>query len=489
MRLRALVATLAAVALAGLAPLALASPAQAGDDRITVTGTPTCDTLSGRWVATWAAHNHTDVTATIQEHAGHEWSAWTIAPGGESHYRSSNSGSEKIAYGGVTVTWPGSSTEVSYTTKVVLNGTCRVDTSRAPKPICDDDPGVGVDLDAVDRMSIESYGPACPGASVSGLWATYTIEHRDGKRTGHLYDSEVVSLDNAHPQVDVTRNRPAGCHVGSYLAAGGRVYDPIDIDHDPYGDAKRSWSVVDDDGCSDVPFVHATFASQCNGEVTVTVPAAADATEPEPYRLETADQSYTKDFTVQPGGTATFTVPATPAKGFSIGSTLDKHQSLDWGYSWAEPLSCQAPQQGTLKSSATCTTSTVVVTNTGTVPLAAWTTRPGGRKVTKSTVAPGATKTITAKTGLAVQVVDTTERVGLKDCGSATPTPSASVGSGSSASPGASATVDPSSTPVAGGAGDLPVTGSRLGLLGAMAGGLLLGGGVLILLARRRSRG
>ncbi len=125
--LRRVTAALAVACAAVVAPMALAAPALAGDERITVSGKTTRDTLAGRWVTIWTAHNNTSQTAKISEHVGREWSSATIAPRGDAHYRDLVPGTEKVAYGGVTVLWPGSSTEITYRAQRKLTGGCTVD--------------------------------------------------------------------------------------------------------------------------------------------------------------------------------------------------------------------------------------------------------------------------------------------------------------------------------------------------------------------------
>lgn len=211
----------------------------------------------------------------------------------------------------------------------------------------------------------------------------------------------------------------------------------------------------------------ATFASQCDGTVVVTLVNAKEATKDATF-VVTGKDGFTQTKVVAAGKDDTITVPAKNA-GSIVVTEKGKDQPVATG-KWTEPKGCTKPSEpkGTLEF--TCTEMIFTIENPKDGKTVTITFTPNKGEAQTLVVAPGETKSakFAASEGLTV----TPKAEGLDDTG-----------------PIAWEKPADCTTPVpGGGAGGptLPKTGAPAGLIAGGAAALLAIGAGLFFMARRR---
>jgi LPXTG-motif cell wall-anchored protein len=201
----------------------------------------------------------------------------------------------------------------------------------------------------------------------------------------------------------------------------------------------------------------ASFSSNCDGSVIVTIANATDATKPAAFTV-VGENGFSENHTVEPGKQLPVLVPAKSATKITV--TADGKTVASGA--WTAPEKCATPSIGVEQG---CDSLTVTLENpAGLAPLEA-TLTPKGGEAKKVTVAPGKTEAVkfAAKAGTVVTLTigDKSTDIPWQNPGNCTP------GGG-------------------GGGPSLPVTGASLGGAIGAAGGLLAIGGALFVFFRRR---
>jgi LPXTG-motif cell wall-anchored protein len=212
----------------------------------------------------------------------------------------------------------------------------------------------------------------------------------------------------------------------------------------------------------DKPKPNASFESACDGSVTVTLTNAEDAKVPAAFTVTAGE--FTKDVSVKPGESVPVAVPAEFAAKISVKSG---DQEFTGGFE--QPEDCPPVH---VSSRSDCDSLTIAIENpAGTTPVEA-TLTPNGGEAKKVTVAPGETEEVMfdAEEGTVVKLTigDQSGEIAWEkpdNCG---------------------AVPSESPSPVPGGGGNLPVTGSSTLTAVGIAAGLLAAGTALFFVFRRR---
>ncbi len=251
-----------------------------------------------------------------------------------------------------------------------------------------------------------------------------------------------------------------GTATSASLAVRGHWPNGVVDGQDRYASVTMSGTCVQDH-----PKPHATFASACDGSVTVTLTNDADATK-SAYFTVTGDGGFSKTATVAAGGSTDVLVP--PA---SAGHIVVMEGNTKVGESsWTEPNDC-APVK--VSSRSDCTTLTITLENpAGNRPVDAIVK--SGDDTENVTVPPGGSKDVTfPATDGTTATVSFSAAAALAGKLAVTDVPPLTI---TWERPATCATTPP-----------LPTTGSHLGpVIGAGVGLLALGAGLLALLFRRR---
>jgi hypothetical protein len=222
----------------------------------------------------------------------------------------------------------------------------------------------------------------------------------------------------------------------------------------------------------DEPKPGVSFASKCDGSVTATLTVDSKATQPVTFTIVANGKSSTT--TVAAGASSNVVIPAADAGSIAV-SVGNAHLA---DYSWQAPADC-APVKVSSKSD--CATLTVLLENpVGNSPVTATITVNAPASDPKTVTVPGGgsqSVTFNAAAGTVATVTFGSGAAAAAKVAAAAATQPITV---SWVSPGATCT--PTSPP------NLPVTGAKLGgVIGAGAGLIVVGAGLLLFLRRRRT--
>ncbi len=281
-------------------------------------------------------------------------------------------------------------------------------------------------------------------------------------------------IGGTQTEIDLKVDIP-DCHTQVDLIWGGtdEIIDPLVEDGKRYGDRKlgskgapgnrstgpQGWYNGGDKSCTTPA---ATFASNCDGTVTVSLSNDGKISK-YPVEFEVrGENGWSKKVTVEPGKADNGTVvPAGNAGKVEV--LVDGKVIEDGSYSWQRPEDCPLP---TITTKADCDTFTLTATNPeGGLPVKVVFTY--AKETETRTVQPGDSETVTFKAGKAETALVALPELKMEmeavyapedDCG----------GGGGGEEPG------------------LPVTGAAAGGIAAGAVALLALGAVLFVVTRRR---
>jgi LPXTG-motif cell wall-anchored protein len=300
----------------------------------------------------------------------------------------------------------------------------------------------------------------------------------------YVFDQETVTVTRGnagfHLQVDVP-----DCYTQVDFIFGGadRVINPITTEADRYGNdkvgsdgapgnrskptgdmwPKHAWFNGGTTACQTTPAVQSV--PHCDGSTTLNLQNGRDAADT--TYIITGDGGYRREVTIARGGNpvAQVEVPATAAAHLTVSSGGTVIKVVDW----VRPTDCQ---QVTYTWTSDCLTSSVTIAN------------PAGNTtavVTILRVGDGSTETVTVEPGTSRVVPEGVGvRVSFTTFGATTILDLARPATCASVPPSTPAPSSSASAPV------LPVTGANVAAVGGVAGVLLLAGGCLFLVARRR---
>jgi LPXTG-motif cell wall-anchored protein len=305
-------------------------------------------------------------------------------------------------------------------------------------------------------------------SSDTGEWqVTWTLTNRLTDLPGTLTKVELTPADTTVTNIAVGAVIPnPGTLTGVQMVPGTAKSASLSIRAswpDGFQQYQDSRATVYFSGTclQDQPKPNASFASACDGSVTVTLSNDAAATRTAAF-VVTGAGNFSQSVSVAKGATSTVTVPASAASAITVSvGTTKVAQSA-----WSAPSDCPAV---TVSSKSDCTSLAITLDNPSGNLAAVATLSDGTNPAQQVTVAAGASQTVTfaAKAGLKVDVQF-----------SAAGTTQADPVQVAWTLPANCATTPPPS---------LPTTGSHLTPLIAAGAGLLAAGGfVLFVLFRRR---
>jgi len=346
-------------------------------------------------------------------------------------------------------------------------------------------------------------GPLCAGLSQAFALVAYTAPAATFQLPQFVMDSSVKyftapkSEGELIPSTLEFQVEVPTCYAQVDFVKGERVISPLKDKNDLYGSRKVAyWNGNGGNGvCTDKP--EATPLSDCDGNVDLKL-INREGNLDAKFEI-TGDEGFKQTVTVKHKTIGDLHVPAANAKNIVV--TVKGKQI--WQGGWTKPEDCQKPEVGKPEAALVSTCDGLVFTlkNPANGVDVTVTLTPNKGEAKTVTVKPGESAgpiTFPGEEGLAVTVsgdLDVANGVVTwtkpEDCASpsaststsasASPSPSTSTSASASATP--SATV--STTPVSSNE-NLPKTGSAVSTWAAGAGLLLIIGGVLFFLARRR---
>jgi hypothetical protein len=475
-------------ALLGLTTMLAGAPAHADGPttQTDITGTAECRTATGEWVVTWVITNNWTELAKVDKLKTAPAPVPGLDNGSYLNNRSRSGTVGRMTFTQILKDSPAAAS-VSFVadwgkTKDHDNSaTVQLGACTTPEPPCvtkadarfhhefavkdgfatasvtlDD----GLELCTPEPVTLVTYFAPEPQFSVP----QYAFAHQSGTISG---DQRTVTLSAELP----------ACYTQADLFFGGEdgIISPITGTSDRYDGLKlgssngpgarskgpQGWYNGGTKGCHQ-PQVQPV--SRCDGTVDVNLSNPGEQTK------------YAVDFTVEAGDFTT-TVTVEPGKGGTVrvpaGSgpvTVTADGMKDVTYDWERPESC-APPTVTVQND--CEAVAVIVANPeGAVPARA--TVVYGDESKQLTVAPGKSDRVLFPAGDATQATVTFEGLEPVTVAVDKPTCDGTPGGGSGDGGGE------------GGNGGLPVTGVAAGGIAAGATVLLIAGGVLIVVARRR---
>jgi LPXTG-motif cell wall-anchored protein len=489
------------IGLTGLAAPAAATTIFAGppapDRDVVVTGDLIrCNEDNGKWMVEWTISNWYLNTATISDLAVTPVPIEGLTDG--SLILSSRSSPRYV----LTQQVPGDATlaSVSFTATLInlvdrdnsyivpLDGVCK----ERDKPCVTADKATfhhefAVSAtEATATVTLDDRVKLCAPEPVS--LATYFAPKPEFSVPQFVFDHQTDTISNERPRITLVAAVPA-CNTEVDLFFGGEsdVIETITEDGPRYGDrrlgsptgpgarstGKPGWFNGGNRGC-DQPDV--THDDKCDGVVAVHLSNTGDISRFAVDFTVTAG-SFSRSVTVRPGKAETVEVPAGAGE-----ITVAADGMPTKKFSWKRPADCPVPAVVVTND---CQTVTATITNPeGVVPATAEVTYAGAKKST--TVAPGATGTVTFPAASALEVTIAFPGLGLDpvtavlqkpDCSTPTPSPSTPTPSPSTSSPAPG-----------GGGGDpgLPITGTATTTVAVAAAILLIAGAVLMIVTRRR---
>ncbi|MCM0677597.1 cell wall anchor protein [Micromonospora phytophila] len=470
--------------------VAVAAPASA--HHTTITATAACDQLSGERVITWKVENSEgDKAATLK----------TVTADPKTPVNVVTEGADSVALEGVVIPQSGSVEAVqrvpgdTATAKLTVyalwmkNGQDRtnegsIDLSKdapcSPAPKCVDASKATYSHTfdgpkGTATVKLEGDLPLCGEEKQSFTLVSYFAPRPQFATPQYVYgtpDSDWIG--GTRTEIDLKVEIP-DCHTQVDLIWGGtdEVIDPLVEGGERYGDKKlgskgtpgnrstgpQGWYNGGDKSCTTPA---ATFASSCDGTVTVSLSNDGKISK-YPVEFEVrGENGWSKKVTVEPGKADNgIVVPAADAGKVEV--LVDGKVIENGTYAWARPEDCPLP---TVTTEADCKTFTLVVTNPkGGLPVKAEFTY--GKQNETRTVAPGESEKVTFKAGKEEAATVALPELELEMQAIYTPEGDCGGGAGGE-EPG------------------LPVTGAAAGGIAAGAAALLALGAVLFVMARRR---
>ncbi|PZF87066.1 cell wall anchor protein [Micromonospora deserti] len=489
--LRRPLAVLGAALLGLTGAVTLAAPASA--HHTTITATAACDQLSGERVITWKVENsERNKTATITKVTADPATPVTVTVAGAESKPLDTVVIPKGDYVEATQRVPGDTARATLTVDAVWqknnarasnNGSIDLsaDQSCSPAPKCVDASQAKYShtFDGPKGTATVKLDGDLPLCGDSKQWFTlvsYFAPRPEFATPQYVYGTPDSDWIGGGTQTEIELNvEIPDCHTQVDLIWGGvdEVIDPLVEDGKRYGDKKlgskgapgnrstgpRGWYNGGDKSCTTPA---ATFASNCDGTVTVSL-SNDGKTSKYPVEFEVrGENGWSKKVTVEPGK-ADNGVEVPAAQAGKVEVLVDGKVIENGTYGWDRSADCPLP---TVTTEADCDTFSLTATNPeGGQPAKVVFTY--GEKTETRTVEPGASETVTFAAGKAESAIVVLPGLELEmevayapegDCG----------GGGGGEEPG------------------LPVTGAAAGGIAAGALALLALGAVLFVVARRR---